>query len=394
MFQASVGNLPPGKEVLLKITYVTELTVAGNGLRFSIPTTVSPRYAPAVDQRGVGRPDSETLNPPVAWSVPYGLNLSVRLAMGGAITRIESPSHPVSVAMNGHAATVALSQRDAALDRDFVLSVECEGLDTPQAWIERDDNGGQAVAVAFVPRLGDAHDALRRDVPRRSLRLDGRHLDHRSAQRAAALPALDDPRLPLQHRRLRIHVRVSVPSEPPLRRGEPGRGERARRRLEGEPRRDRDPAGAAVRPGADAARRLAAPGRRLDRRRGHEHRRRARIGALACGARPRLHVRDRRRLEPASGQRARSRRRRVGGVHLPRRTNRTESRASVRATAVASTHRCPRLLGWARREAVAIGDPARVRRRAAAALRVRERGHDWRHPGDGPARGDVAVRPA
>ena len=149
------GNLPPGKEVLLKITYVTELTVAGNGLRFSIPTTVSPRYAPAVDQRGVGRPDSETLNPPVAWSVPYGLNLSVRLAMGGAITRIESPSHPVSVAMNGHAATVALSQRDAALDRDFVLSVECEGLDTPQAWIERDDNGGQAVAVAFVPRLGD-----------------------------------------------------------------------------------------------------------------------------------------------------------------------------------------------------------------------------------------------
>ena len=156
VFQASVGNLPPGKEVLLKITYVTELTVGGNGLRFSIPTTVSPRYAPAEDQRGVGRPDSETLNPPVAWDVPYGLNLSVRLAMGGAITRIESPSHPVSVAMNGHTSTVTLSQRDAALDRDFVLSVECEGLDTPQAWIERDDNGGQAVAVAFVPRLGDA----------------------------------------------------------------------------------------------------------------------------------------------------------------------------------------------------------------------------------------------
>jgi hypothetical protein len=156
VFQASVGNLPPGKEVLLKLTYVTELTVAGNGLRFSIPTTVSPRYAPAEDERGVGRPDSETLNPPLAWSVPYGLNLSVRLAMGGAITRIESPSHPVSVAMNGRSATVTLSQRDTALDRDFVLSVECDGLDTPHAWIERDDNGGQAVAVAFAPNLGQA----------------------------------------------------------------------------------------------------------------------------------------------------------------------------------------------------------------------------------------------
>jgi Ca-activated chloride channel family protein len=153
VFQASVGNLPPGKEVLLKLTYVTELTVAGSGLRFSIPTTVSPRYAPAADQRGVGRPDAETLNPPVGFSVPYGLNLSVRLAMGGAITRIESPSHPASVSMDGRTATVTLSNRDAALDRDFVLSVESEGLDTPQAWIERDDSGSHAVAVAFVPRL-------------------------------------------------------------------------------------------------------------------------------------------------------------------------------------------------------------------------------------------------
>jgi Vault protein inter-alpha-trypsin domain/von Willebrand factor type A domain len=154
VFQASVGSLPPGKEVLLKLTYVAELTVAGSGLRFSIPTTVSPRYAPAEDHRGVGRPDAQTLNPPVAWRVPYGLNLSVRLAMGGAITRIESPSHPASVTMNGRSATVTLSQRDVALDRDFVLSVECDGLDTPQAWIERDGNGGHAVALAFAPDLG------------------------------------------------------------------------------------------------------------------------------------------------------------------------------------------------------------------------------------------------
>jgi len=151
VFQASVGNLPPGKEVLLRLTYVTELAVAGNGLRFTIPTTVSPRYAPVEDQRGVGRPDAQTLNPPVSWTVPYGLNLSVRLEMGGAITRVESPSHPVSVTVNGHSSTVALSQRDAALDRDFVLSVESEGLDKPQAWIEKDDSGRHAVALAFVP---------------------------------------------------------------------------------------------------------------------------------------------------------------------------------------------------------------------------------------------------
>src|SRR5262245_57891856 len=68
VFQASVGNLPPGKEALLKITYVTELDVDNGSLRFVIPTTVSPRYAPQVDRVGVGRPDAETLNPSDAWS--------------------------------------------------------------------------------------------------------------------------------------------------------------------------------------------------------------------------------------------------------------------------------------------------------------------------------------
>lgn len=156
VFQASVGNLPPGKEVLLRLTYVTELAVAAGSLRFVVPTTVSPRYAPAEDRVGVGRPDSETLNPPLAWRVPYGLELTARLSMTGTIGRIESPSHPVSLTMNGHCATVALAQRSAALDRDFVLEVDARGLESPQASLERDGDGNEAIAVAFVPQLPEA----------------------------------------------------------------------------------------------------------------------------------------------------------------------------------------------------------------------------------------------
>jgi hypothetical protein len=153
VFQASVGNLLPGKEVLLKLTYVAELNVDGANVRFVVPTTVSPRYAPAADRTAVGRPDSETLNPPRAWDVPYGLDLTVRLSMGGAIRRIESPSHAVSVELGGDNATVTLSQRDTALDRDFVLLVEAPSLNTPRTWVERDDDGSHAVAVALTPSL-------------------------------------------------------------------------------------------------------------------------------------------------------------------------------------------------------------------------------------------------
>jgi Ca-activated chloride channel homolog len=153
VFQASVGNLPPGKEVLLKITYVTEVDVDSGSLRFVVPTTVSPRYAPQIDRVGVGRPDAETLNPAVAWSVPYGLELSARIAMPGGTARVESPSHPISVVTDGSAVVVSLAQQQAALDRDFVLSVSASALDVPRAWLERSDDGREAVAVAFVPRI-------------------------------------------------------------------------------------------------------------------------------------------------------------------------------------------------------------------------------------------------
>lgn len=151
VFQASIGNLPPGKEVLVRLTYVTELGIDDGRVRFAIPTTVSPRYAPLEDHQGTGRPDAEALNPPVAWRVPYGLNLSIRIAMPEGLTGIESPSHPVSLTMSGKEATVTLAQREAALDRDFVLSIDAPGLDSPHVLIERDEDGGEAIAVSFAP---------------------------------------------------------------------------------------------------------------------------------------------------------------------------------------------------------------------------------------------------
>ena len=155
VFQASVGNLPPGKDVLVRLTYVTELSIAERRLRFTIPTTVSPRYAPAEDCTGTGRCDEEALNPPIAWSVPYGLDLSVRIAMPDRITGLESPSHPISVTVNGCDATVTLAHARATLDRDFVLSMEAAGLDAPHAFIERDGDGRESVAVSFVPAFAE-----------------------------------------------------------------------------------------------------------------------------------------------------------------------------------------------------------------------------------------------
>ena len=42
VFTVSVGNLPPGASVLIKITYVAELVVEGENIVFSLPGSVAP----------------------------------------------------------------------------------------------------------------------------------------------------------------------------------------------------------------------------------------------------------------------------------------------------------------------------------------------------------------
>jgi Ca-activated chloride channel family protein len=153
VFQASVGNLRPGAEVQLTVTYVVELDAVDDGVRFVVPTTVSPRYAPAQDRRGVGRPDADTLNPPRQFDVPYGLDVRVTVRAPQRPSRIGSVSHPVDVAWEGDVAIVSLSRQDAALDRDFVLTVEGGGFDEPSASVESGPGSERAVAISFVPRF-------------------------------------------------------------------------------------------------------------------------------------------------------------------------------------------------------------------------------------------------
>jgi Ca-activated chloride channel family protein len=153
VFTASIGNVPPGKEVMIRITYVAELDAAGDQLRFAIPTTVSPRYAPSEDLRGIGRTPAEALNPPLAWRVPYGLTLSVSLDMPSPIRAVESPSHPIGVEFAGTQGVVRLGEQQAALDRDFVLLVRLAEAYAPRSWVEADPTGTHVALLAFQPEF-------------------------------------------------------------------------------------------------------------------------------------------------------------------------------------------------------------------------------------------------
>jgi Ca-activated chloride channel homolog len=150
VFTASLGNVQPGSEVVLSVTYVTELAAEGAAARFTLPTTVSPRYAPTEDQAGVGPTPADVLNPPVALDVPYAFEFEMDLAMNGRVRAVTSPSHPIEVEFDGGRGRIRLARRTAPMDRDLVVVIAVEGLDHPHAVVERGERGG-ALMVSFVP---------------------------------------------------------------------------------------------------------------------------------------------------------------------------------------------------------------------------------------------------
>ena len=94
IFTLSVGSLPAGAEAVVEIEYVALLDQRGKEIRFSLPTTISPRYLPADTPDEGGIPARERIHPEYAASVPYGLSVEIAVRGSSGVESVESPSHP------------------------------------------------------------------------------------------------------------------------------------------------------------------------------------------------------------------------------------------------------------------------------------------------------------
>jgi Ca-activated chloride channel family protein len=160
VFSASLGNLRAGEEATLSLQLVQPLRREGKSWRFTLPTTIAPRYTPTSTGE-IGVPQGELLNPPKASHVPYGLSLRVRVE--GAVRRVESPSHPIRTEIFDDHAIVELSQVEAVMDRDLVILVEPRDPALAQASVETWTDGERYLAVEWlVPEV--AADEAPREV--------------------------------------------------------------------------------------------------------------------------------------------------------------------------------------------------------------------------------------
>jgi Ca-activated chloride channel family protein len=121
IFTLSVGNLNPGAEAVVQIDLVTLMEMEGSRARFFLPTTISPRYAPAHMEENGGIPEEERVSPPCALDVPYGISLLLNVHNGRDLKEISSPSHPIRVELGEDPVRVSFSAESVRMDRDFIL---------------------------------------------------------------------------------------------------------------------------------------------------------------------------------------------------------------------------------------------------------------------------------
>ncbi|BGP23824.1 von Willebrand domain containing protein [Rhodotorula toruloides] len=157
-FFCSVGNVLPSETVKIELTYVTELTEGdtSDSIRFHVPAIVGQRYGDQPLFSSKPRPASSKT----------AFEFSANIEATSTITKVASPSHPVSLDFGpdpslAHAATFPTANyvrvsfsASTTLEKDIVLAIHAAGLDQPRCVAELHPDGkSAAVSLTLVPRF-------------------------------------------------------------------------------------------------------------------------------------------------------------------------------------------------------------------------------------------------
>jgi hypothetical protein len=160
VFEISVGNIAPRESVVVKLSYAVELQddEKADEVKFVLPSATFPRYGTPADQ------------PASALSSSTPLTIRIAVQQASSIKKIACPSsHPIELYLgrneltkastevpDSNLASISLSQA-SSLEKDFILTISAQGLDSPRATIEArpsfDKPETVAMSLTLVPRF-------------------------------------------------------------------------------------------------------------------------------------------------------------------------------------------------------------------------------------------------
>jgi Ca-activated chloride channel homolog len=177
IFTTSVAQIGPAEEVEIQIEYQEDLRYDQGSFELRFPMVVGPRYIPRSSAPGIAAssppresfagfagtgwakptdvvPDADRITPPVVHPSQEWTNrvdLEVDLDPGFALSRLESPSHPVRVEpLAGFERRVVPSAGTMAADRDFVLRWTPEVGTAPDAALFSETLGGEEYLLLML----------------------------------------------------------------------------------------------------------------------------------------------------------------------------------------------------------------------------------------------------
>ena len=147
LYTMNVGNLKPGEQCEIEYRYALLNRWNGSTLRFSLPSTIAPRYG---DPAARGLQNHQV--PTYSADAGYTLDLKATLdeSLSGAV--VTSPSHPIALDLESGTTTVQMAPGTAAMDRDFVLNIESSERAGSSATLAQ-DRKGWVVHTSFCPQL-------------------------------------------------------------------------------------------------------------------------------------------------------------------------------------------------------------------------------------------------
>jgi len=152
-FTCSVGNLAPGEDVTVILSYVQTLGIQEGTYRLSLPTLLSMVYTPSEVVKLMDPAELDRLYPPRSFDpLPYGLSLKAKINLRGGIQTIDCPSHAIKTTWEGDIAQISFSHETVAMDHDFILNVTPKMLPVNLAYCCPDPYVGGWIAFAqFLP---------------------------------------------------------------------------------------------------------------------------------------------------------------------------------------------------------------------------------------------------
>uniref|UniRef100_G3P0Z8 Poly [ADP-ribose] polymerase n=1 Tax=Gasterosteus aculeatus TaxID=69293 RepID=G3P0Z8_GASAC len=150
VFTISVGNLPPGASVLIKVTFVCELVVRDGSVLFSLPGSVAPWQEGAALNQTTQQVTVEKVCVMFEEDREFTLDMSVE--MPNKITDLQCITHRVRIKRTDCKAVVSVLPGELMGVDGFQLSITLSEVHLPRMWVEKHpDKDSQACMLVFYP---------------------------------------------------------------------------------------------------------------------------------------------------------------------------------------------------------------------------------------------------